>query len=215
MIRVMLVDDEQLVRSGFRMILEFEDDITVVGEAADGRAAIELAERAQPDIILMDIQMPRLDGLAATRAIMQTATTAKIVILTTFDRDDYLYEALAAGAAGFLLKNAPPEQLLMAVRVVAAGDGLLSPQVTSRVISRFVANAPSPASKDRIAHLTGRELDVLKLMTAGLNNAEIAADLILGEATIKTHVSHILAKTASRDRIQAVVLGHALGLAPT
>ena len=209
----MLVDDEELVRSGFRMILDFEDDITVVGEAGDGRTAIELAERARPDVILMDIQMPRLDGLAATRAIIDTKSSARIVILTTFDRDDYLYDALAAGASGFLLKNAPPAQLLMAVRVVANGEGLLSPQVTSRVIGRFVANTPDRDATDRIAQLTARELEVLTLMTAGLNNTEIAATLILGQATIKTHVSNVLAKTGSRDRVQAVVLGHAVGLA--
>jgi DNA-binding NarL/FixJ family response regulator len=212
MIRVAIVDDEQLLRAGLRMILDSEDDITVVGEAGDGRAGVELVQRARPDVVLMDVQMPRLDGVAATREIVATSH-AKVVILTTFDRDDYPYDALRAGAAGFMLKNVGPEQLLMAVREVADGRALLSPQVTRRVIAHFVRHRADPSEHARIAELSSREREVLTLMTAGLNNAEIAATLVVGEATVKTHVGNVLAKTNSRDRVQAVVLGHALGLA--
>lgn len=213
MIRVLLVDDQRLVRSGFRLILESEDDVTVVGEAADGVEAVELTARARPDVILMDVQMPRLDGLAATRQILAAdGPHPQVVMLTTFDRDDYVFEALRAGAAGFLLKNAPPEELVAAVRVVASGDGLLSPAVTRRVIAEFARSRPDPALAGGLARLTERETEVLRLVAGGLTNAEIAGAFVLGEATVRTHVSNLLAKTGCRDRVQAVVFAYESGL---
>lgn len=211
-IRVMIVDDQQLVRMGFRLILEAEDDIAVVGEAADGEAAIEMVDRARPDVVLMDVEMPRLDGLAATRAIVARDHAPDVVILTTFDRDDYVFEALRAGAAGFLLKNAPPEDLIDAVRCVAGGAGLLAPEVTRRVIARFASAVPDDRLAERLRGLTERELDVLRLIARGGSNAEIAAELILGEATVKTHVSNVLAKLGLRDRVHAVVFAYESGL---
>jgi DNA-binding NarL/FixJ family response regulator len=213
-IRVVIVDDQQLVRSGFRLILEAEDDVTVVGEAADGAAALEVIARSDPHVVLMDVQMPVLDGLAATRELARRPTGPAVVILTTFDRDDYVFEALRAGAAGFLLKNAPPEQLVDAVRLVAAGEGLLAPAVTRRVMAEFSrqAVAPSADQAGAIQRLTDREREVLALVAGGLSNAEIARHLVLGEATVKTHVSNVLLKLALRDRVQAVVFAYESGL---
>lgn len=221
-IRVLLVDDQDLVRYGFRAILGLADGIEVVGEASDGRQAVEQTRALHPDVILMDVQMPVLDGLDATRELVSDPEIgAAVLILTTFDRDDYLYQALQAGASGFLLKNASPEHLIEAVRVVAAGDALLAPAVTKRVIARFAAgdhqSEPDEAGiatdrpQDQPAHvpaLTEREAEVLRLIAQGRSNAEIAAELVVGEATVKTHVSNLLAKLQLRDRIQAVVYAY-------
>jgi DNA-binding NarL/FixJ family response regulator len=209
-LRVLLVDDQALVRRGLRLILESELDIEVVAEAGDGAGALEEAARHRPDVVLMDIQMPGMDGIAATRA-MPAGTT--VVILTTFERDDYIVDAVRAGASGFLLKNAPPEDLVAAVRHAAAGDALLSPSVTRRVLDRFAADVvPSAGAAERLTHLTEREVEVLGLLAAGHSNAEIAERLYLGEATVKTHVSRVLAKLALRDRVQAVVFAYESGL---
>ena len=215
-VRVLLVDDQQLVRSGFRMILSVEDDVEVVGEAADGAQAVEQARATRPDVVLMDVQMPGTDGIAATRQVV-AEDLGKVVILTTFDRDDYLFDALEAGASGFLLKNSDPDALVDAVRVVADGHALLAPEVTRRVIARI--GAPGPPDKARPgAHglelLTEREREVLVLVAEGLSNAEIAQRLFVGEATVKTHVSSCLAKLHLRDRVQAVVWAHRAGLLP-
>ncbi|MEL4504861.1 response regulator transcription factor [Luteococcus sp. H138] len=222
--RVLLADDQALVRSGFQMILAVEDDITVVGAAANGREAVELARELRPDIILMDVQMPVLDGIAATREVV-AEELSRVVILTTFDRDDYLFDALEAGAAGFLLKNAEPERLVDAIRVVANGQALLAPDVTTRVIRRMVSHesgTPTPVAATRpdatvqLPHgveLTARETEVLRLVAEGLSNHEIAEQLFVGEATVKTHVSNVLAKLGVRDRVQAVVWAHRAGLA--
>ena len=221
-IRVLLVDDHAVMRAGFRMILETADDITVVGEAADGADAVAAASALAPDVICMDIQMPEMDGLEATRRIVaDTALHAAVVIVTTFDRDDYLFQALAAGASGFLLKNAGPEELLSAVRVAAAGDALLAPEVTRRVIARFAElptgtgptwTQPADAHAAHI-ELTDREAEVLGLVAEALSNAEIARRLYIGEATVKTHVSNVLQKLGARDRVAAVVYAHRHGLA--
>ena len=211
MIKVLLADDQDLVRAGFRMILETQPDIEVVGEASDGVEAVTATRRIQPDVVLMDIRMPKLDGLQATGRLMATGSAARVLILTTFDLDDYIYQALATGASGFLLKNAPPEQLISAVRVVAAGDALLSPSITRRVIEQF-ARLPPPGGTDALAGLTARERDVLKLIARGLSNAEIAAELVVSDATVKTHVAHLLAKLQLRDRVQAVVVAYESGL---
>ena len=213
MIRVMLVDDQAMVRTGFRMILEAEADLTVVGEAADGREAVDLVERARPDVILMDVRMPVLDGIEACDRICQSSASPRVVMLTTFDLDDYVHAALRAGASGFLLKDAPPEQLIDAIHIVAAGDALLAPSVTQVLIDE-VARRPAgqPDAFPGINDLTDRELDVIKLMAKGLSNSEIAARLILGEATIKTHVGRILSKLGARDRVQAVVAAFESGL---
>lgn len=218
---VLLVDDQDLVRYGFRVILSMADGIEVVGEAANGREAIERTRELHPDVILMDVQMPVLDGLAATRELVADPDIASaVLILTTFDNDDYLYQALQAGASGFLLKNASPEGLIEAVRVIAAGDALLSPSVTKRVIARFAGgDQPSrdhdqqPRQQQRsgpahVPELTDRETQVLALIAQGKSNAEIAAELVVGEATVKTHVSNLLAKLGLRDRIQAVVYAY-------
>lgn len=212
MIRVLIADDQHLVRGGFRMILEAEDDLTVVGEAATGAEAVDLARRASPDVVLMDVQMPVMDGLAATREIARTAGGPSVVILTTFDRDDYVFEALRSGAAGFLLKNAPPEQLVDAVRIVAGGDGLLAPAVTRRVIAELAKRRPDPTVGNRLDPLTEREREVLTLVAAGMSNAEIGATLYVGEATVKTHVSNLLLKLQLRDRVQAVIFAYESGL---
>ncbi|MBB4910978.1 response regulator [Actinophytocola algeriensis] len=209
-LRVLLADDQDLVRAGFRVILGMEDDLEVAGEAGDGLAAVELATRLHPDVVLMDVQMPGVDGLEATRRILATVDT-KVVILTTFDSEDYLFEALRAGASGFLLKNASPEDLVDAVRVVARGDGLLSPEVTRRVIARFSTAAP-PVRAHRPPELTDREFEVLVQLARGASNAEIAAELYLGEATVKTHVSRVLAKLGLRDRTHAVVFAYERGI---
>lgn len=229
-IRVLLVDDQQLVRSGFRLILSVENDIEVVGEAADGADAFDAARELRPDVVLMDVQMPVLDGIEATRRIV-AGDLARVLVLTTFDDDAYVFDALSAGASGFVLKNSAAEDLVEAVRTVAAGHALLAPQVTRRVIERIVAGtdrapAPDPSasaapaasaatSQDpRLADLTPREREVLVLVGHGLSNAEIAAELVLGEATVKTHVSNLLAKLQLRDRVQAVVFAHRCGLIP-
>jgi DNA-binding NarL/FixJ family response regulator len=218
-IRVLLVDDHAVMRAGFRMILESESDLVVVGEAADGREAVAAASALRPDVICMDVQMPDMDGLEATRRIVADATLdSAVVIVTTFDRDDYLFQALAAGASGFLLKNAGPEELISAVRVAAAGDALLAPEVTRRVIERF-ATLPSPSpiaaptETPMPVELTDREAEVLRLLARAMSNAEIAGELFIGEATVKTHVSNVLQKLGARDRVAAVVYAHRHGLA--
>ena len=214
-IRVVVADDQQLVRAGFRVILEDEPDITVVGEAPDGRAAVDVVLRTRPDVVLMDIRMPELDGLkAGERILSDPDLDAAVLMLTTFDRDEYIYEALRIGASGFLLKDAPADRLLDAVRVAAAGDALLAPSITRRLIEQFARAArPVPgAVPEHLSELTSRELDVLRLVARGLSNAEIAAELVLGENTIKTHVAHLLGKLGLRDRVQAVVLAYETGL---
>jgi DNA-binding NarL/FixJ family response regulator len=212
-ITVVLADDQALVRRGFRLILEAEPDIQVVAEAEDGQQAIDAVRRHHPAVVLMDIQMPGLDGLEATRQILaDPANQARVLILTTFERDDYVFQALQLGASGFLLKTAPPEDLVTAVRVVAGGEALLSPSVTRRVIqevTRHQRRAPRSPDLDR---LTQRELEVLRLLAEGLSNAEIAAKLYLGEATVKTHTSSVLSKLGLRDRIQAVIFAYRHGL---
>ncbi|WP_317231845.1 response regulator transcription factor [Clavibacter capsici] len=224
-IRVLLVDDQALVRAGFRVILESEDGIEVVGEAADGEEGVRLAAGLAPDVICMDVQMPRVDGLEATRRIVaDPAIRAGVLMLTTFDREDYLFTALDAGASGFVLKSASPESLVEAVHVIARGDALLSPDVTRRVIERFgrgsgapdddapSAAAPTIPTDPRVQTLTDRELEVLRLLAEGLANAEIAERLYLGEATVKTHVSRLLLKLGVRDRVQAVVFAYERGI---
>jgi DNA-binding NarL/FixJ family response regulator len=213
MITVLLTDDQKLVRTGFRLILESEHDIEVAGEAEDGEQALATLRRHQPDVVLMDIQMPRLDGIAATGRIASDAgIRSRVVILTTFEQDDYVFEALRAGASGFLLKNAPPEQLIEAVRTVAAGDALLAPAITRRVIQDYARRSAPRRDDARVGLLTERELEVLRLLATGKSNAELAAQLFLGEGTIKTHVSHVLAKLGLRDRVQAVVFAYESGL---
>ena len=212
-IRVALVDDQELVRKGIGMVLDLEPDIEVVAEAANGRDALDLVATTAVDIVLMDVQMPEMDGLAATRAIKESDGPA-VVILTTFERDEYIFEALRAGASGFLLKNAPPEELIDAVRVVTSGEALLSPSVTKRVIGAF-ADRDAPVATEPpkdLEFLTERELAVLGKIAEGLSNAEIAEALIVGEATVKTHVSNVLSKLHLRDRVQAVVYAHRHGL---
>lgn len=215
MIRVLLVDDQQLVRSGFALILSGEPGIEVVGEAADGREAIRRCAELEPDVVLMDIQMPEMDGLEATAALLRLPVPPRVLVLTTFERDDYVFTALRSGASGFLLKTAPPTQLIEAVRVVAAGEALLAPSVTRRMIQAFAAGRQAPATPTDPAldRLTEREREVLGLMARGLSNTEIAAALVVGEATVKTHVSNVLAKVGARDRVQAVVWAYEQGVA--
>jgi DNA-binding NarL/FixJ family response regulator len=209
---VLLVDDHAMVRSGFAMVLSVEDDIEVVGEAADGRQAIEQARATRPDVVLMDVQMPRMDGIEATRHLV-AEDLGHVVIVTTFDRDDYLFDALQAGASGFLLKNAGPEQLLDAVRAAGRGHALLAPEVTRRVIGRMAGRPTTQrAEPPELARLTAREREVLVLLGRGMSNAEVADELVLGEATVKTHVSNVLAKLHLRDRVQAVVFAYEAGL---
>ncbi|MCU1496871.1 MAG: DNA-binding response regulator, LuxR family [Acidimicrobiales bacterium] len=213
-IRVLLADDQEMVRAGFRMILGTEDDLEVVGEAPDGEQAVWATERLQPDVVLMDVQMPVLDGIAATRRITasEAARNSRVLILTTFERDDYIWEALQAGASGFLLKNASPEELIHAVRVVAAGDALLAPSVTRRLIADMVRPRIRPELTAQLGTLTDRECEVLRGMAAGLSNAELASRLIVGEATVKTHVSRVLLKLNLRDRVQAAAFAYESGL---
>lgn len=211
--QILLVDDQPLVRAGFRMILEAEEDFHVVAEAADGEEAVSLTRQRNPSVVLMDIQMPNLDGLEATRQITRDAKiSSRVLMLTTFDRDDYVFEALRAGASGFMLKNASPEDLVRAVRVVAAGDALLAPSITRRVIEDYSKRAAPRQNERAMAQLTERELEVLRLLATGKSNAELAAQLFLGEGTIKTHVSNVLGKLALRDRVQAVVFAYENGL---
>jgi DNA-binding NarL/FixJ family response regulator len=213
-VRVLLADDQDLVRAGFRMILAAQGDVDVVGEARDGEEAVAMARRERPDVVLMDVQMPRLDGLAATRRIVADGT-ARVVMVTTFDRDDYLFESLRAGASGFLLKNSSPEELVAAVRTVARGNALLAPEVTRRVVEAAAGRFRPPSDSDRsdrLADLTDRERDVLRLLGRGLSNTEIARELYVGEATVKTHVSRVLLKLDVRDRVQAVVFAYEAGL---
>jgi DNA-binding NarL/FixJ family response regulator len=212
-IRVLIADDQALVRGGFRMILDAQRDMEVVGEAGDGREAIEHARKLEPDVVLMDIRMPELDGLEATRRLLTGNGGPRVLILTTFDADEYVYQAMKAGASGFLLKDVRPEQLADAVRVVAAGDALLAPAITRRLVEQFVRRPPPGSTKPpELAELTARELDVLVLVARGLSNAEIASALFLTESTVKTHVTHILTKLDLRDRVQAVVLAYESGL---
>jgi len=216
-IRVLLCDDQALVRSGFRMILEAREDIEVVGEADDGAQALELAWRHRPDVVLMDVRMPRLDGVEATRRLVESGSEARVLILTTFDLDEYVYEALRAGASGFLLKDVQPAQLVDAIRVVARGDALLAPSVTRRLLDRFAHTLPGPPEQPptELSALTEREREVLALLAGGLSNAELAERLFLSETTVKTHVSSILRKLGLRDRVQAVVLAYQAGLVHT
>ena len=210
-IRVLVADDQSMVRSGFRMLLSGEKDIDVVAEASNGLEAVEKADRFHPDVILMDIRMPELDGLEATRRIVAADKGARILVLTTFDLDEYVYEALRAGASGFVLKDDPAEQLLAAVRVVAAGDALLSPTVTKRVIRQFT-RTPRPTPPKALDDLSDREQEVFRLIARGLSNAEIGKELFISETTVKTHITHILQKLDLRDRVQAVVLAYQTGL---
>ncbi len=211
-IRVLLGDDQRLVRGGFRMILHAEPDVDVVGEAADGAEAVALARDLHPDVVLMDVRMPNVDGIEATRRIVDgTEESPRVLVLTTFDLDEYVYEALRAGASGFLLKDAPEEQLVAGIRIVAAGGSLFAPAVTRRLIERFAETAtrePPPA----VAELTARELDVLRLVARGLSNTEIASELVVSDHTVKTHVAHILGKLDLRDRVQVVVLAYESGI---
>jgi DNA-binding NarL/FixJ family response regulator len=213
-IRVLVADDQSMVRAGFRMLLAGEPDIEVVDEASNGLEAVARAARSRPSVVLMDIRMPQLDGLEATRRIIAADDSARVLILTTFDLDEYVYEALRAGASGFVLKDDPPEQLLSAIRVVAQGDALLSPAVTRRVIRQFTRVA-RPRPPRAVDDLTERERDVLRLVSCGLSNVEIGRELHIGETTVKTHVTHILQKLQLRDRVQAVVLAYETGLFDT
>jgi DNA-binding NarL/FixJ family response regulator len=210
--RVLIADDQTLVRTGFRVILDAESDIDVVGEAGDGRAAVATARALKPDIVLMDIRMPELDGIEATRLLAEGTPSPRVLILTTFDLDEYVYEALRAGASGFLLKDAGVEELLQAVRVIAAGDALLSPSITRRLIEDYARRPPVRERPPALAELTPRELDVLRLIARGLSNGDIARELVVGDATVKTHVARIFAKLDLHDRAQAVVLAYESGL---
>jgi DNA-binding NarL/FixJ family response regulator len=210
-IRVLVADDQSMVRAGFRMLLAREPDIEVVAEAGNGRDAVQQAARFDPTVVLMDIRMPELDGLEATRRILAADPAARVLILTTFDLDEYVFEALSAGASGFVLKDDPPEQLIAAIRIVAAGEALLSPAITKRVIRRFT-RIPRPAPPARFGELTTREQEVFRLIALGRSNAEIGRELFIGEGTVKTHVTHVLQKLDLRDRVQAVVLAHQAGM---
>jgi DNA-binding NarL/FixJ family response regulator len=210
-IRVLVADDQSMVRAGFRMLLSGEPDIDVVAEASNGLEAVDKAARFHPTVVLMDIRMPELDGLEATRRILAADDAARILILTTFDLDEYVYEALSAGASGFVLKDEPPEQLIAAIRTVAAGDALLSPAITKRVIKQFT-RIQRPTPPKEFGELTAREQEVFRLIANGLSNPEIAQALYISDTTVKTHVTHILQKLDLRDRVQAVVLAHQTGL---
>jgi DNA-binding NarL/FixJ family response regulator len=210
-IRVLVADDQSMVRAGFRMLLGGEPDIEVAAEASNGLEAVEKAARFHPTVVLMDIRMPELDGLEATRRILAADPETRVLVLTTFDLDEYIYEALRAGASGFVLKDDPPERLIAAIRTVAAGDALLSPAVTKRVIRQFV-RVPRPAPPGELDELSEREREVFRLIARGLSNAEIARELYISETTVKTHVTHILQKLGLRDRVQAVVLAYQTGV---
>jgi DNA-binding NarL/FixJ family response regulator len=210
-VSVVIADDQALVRAGFAKLLESEPTVEVVGEAANGRDAIEAVRRVRPDVVLMDIRMPGLDGLEATQRLTDGGSTARVLILTTFDLDEYVYDALRAGASGFLLKDTPPDDLIAAIHVVARGDALIAPAITRRLITEFARRA-SPRGDTRLEELTAREREVLGLVARGMSNSEIAAELVLGEATVKTHVGSILFKLDLRDRVQAVVLAYESGL---
>jgi DNA-binding NarL/FixJ family response regulator len=212
-IKVLLVDDEQLVRSGFKLLLDIEDDITVVGEATTGAEAVEQARATRPDVVLMDIRMPKMDGIQATRQIANALQHVRVLILTTYDTDAYVFEGLQAGASGFLLKDAGPAELLHGIRVVAAGESLLAPRITRRLIAQFTAQRTADkAAEDRLAVLTEREREVLALVGQGMSNAEIGAELFLSPATARTHVSHAMVKLGARDRAQLVVIAYQTGL---
>jgi DNA-binding NarL/FixJ family response regulator len=213
LIRVLIVDDQALVRAGFRMILEAQPDLEVVGEAGDGSAAIDAVRTLRPDVVLMDVRMPGVDGIEATRRLTEAGVPGKIVILTTYDLDEYVFDALAAGASGFLLKHVPPEELVRGVRVAASGEALLAPSITKRLIEEFAKQrAPLRASGTDLKSLTDREREVLTLLGRGLSNPEIAKDLKVGEATVKTHVAHVLDKLELRDRVQAAIFAYEIGL---
>jgi DNA-binding NarL/FixJ family response regulator len=212
-VRVLIADDQALVRGGFRMILEAKEDMEVVGEAGDGAEAVELVERLEPDVVLMDVRMPDMDGIEATRRIAATGSSARIVILTTYDVDEYVFAALRAGASGFLLKDVRPPELTEAIRVVARGDALLAPGVTRRLLDRFAGVLPHDSARPAdLDELTEREVEVLRFVALALSNAEIASRLVLTEATVKTHVSSVLRKLGLRDRVQAVVFAYDVGL---
>jgi DNA-binding NarL/FixJ family response regulator len=215
-VRIVIADDQALVRAGFRMILDAEPDVDVVGEAAGGEEAVAMAAELDPDVVLMDIRMPGLDGIEATRRIVAAAGArpVRVLMLTTFDLNEYVYEALRAGASGFLLKDVPPEQLVAGIRVVAEGEALLAPSITRRLIQEFAQVTPTPTEPPRgLDELTARELEVFKLVARGLSNAEIAAELVVGETTVKTHVARMLMKLGLRDRVQAVVVAYESGVA--
>jgi DNA-binding NarL/FixJ family response regulator len=215
-VRVVIADDDDLMRAGLRAVLSSDETIEVVGEAGDGRAAVERSRALRPDVVLMDVRMPDLDGIAATRELLATSVEAKVVILTTFEQDDYIFGALSAGASGFLLKRTRPEELIAAIHTIAAGDSLLSPSVTRRVIDRMAEHpAPGAAWGERLSELTPREREVLALIARGLSNGEIAAALVIEESTVKTHVKRILMKLDLRDRVQAVIFAYEIGLAPS
>jgi len=211
--RVLIADDQALVRAGFRKLLESEPDIEVVGEAGDGREAVDQARRIRPTLVLMDIRMPRLDGIEATRRLTANRDGTRVLILTTFGLDQYVYEALCAGASGFMLKDAPPEELIAAVQIVARGDALIAPAVTRSVIEEFVRRSPAPSPPPpTLQELTEREREVLQLLARGLSNAEIAERLVISNGTVKTHVAHLLSKLNLRDRVQAVILAYESGI---
>lgn len=212
-IRVLIADDQALIRSGFRMILDAQPDIEVVGEAIDGRDAVELFRRLVPEVVVMDVRMPTMDGIEATRRLTSRDPPARVLILTTFDLDEYVFDALRAGASGFLLKDRPPEELVAAVRVIASGEALLAPSVTRRLIEEFAKRRGVPTPPIELDQLTDRERDVLVLIGQGLSNAEIAERLFVAETTVKTHVGHVLQKLQLRDRVQAVVVAYESGLA--
>ncbi len=213
LVRVLLADDQAMIRAGFKLLIDNQPDLEVVGEAETGSEAVKLITELKPDVALMDVQMPDMDGIAATEAITSVGeSTTRIIIVTTFQRDDYLFDALRAGASGFLLKTAPPEDLVDAVRIVAGGDSLLDPSVTGQVIGRFAQAGPGVARSERLDELTEREREVLEQIAKGLSNAEIAEALFVSETTVKTHVSNVLSKLALRDRVQAVVFAYEHGL---
>ncbi len=213
-IRILIVDDQALIRSGIRLILEAETGLSVIGEASDGREALEMATRTRPDVVLMDVRMPVMDGIEATKRLINSNLDPEpgVLILTTFDLDEYVYAAIRAGASGFLLKDAPPDDLIHAIRVVARGEALLAPTVTRRLIEEFAARPEPDAAPEGMDELTEREIEVLRSLAAGLSNAEIADALFVSEATVKTHISHILTKLDLRDRVQAVVVAYESGL---